>query len=555
MGVPPLGPLIKPGQKFGENPTADLPADHPLIRQFGDYQPLGHSGIDYPAPLGTPVYATEDGLVTWVGFGEDLPGDDSHAGYVSRYYLQKWASGHTVAIEHAARGGYVTLTYHLQGYAPGLKAGDRVKRGQLIGYCGTTGRSTGPHAHLDVIPTTYPWTNGHYGRVDPLPYLQDPWPTNPTKEPVMPSLWVPGAVRRPQGLAVALDTSLPPRAVWHITSDVDPGRLQPPFTNIATYLINQGYCPHLMWDPFTGYMEQYYPANVGARALAAWNQDGRHCFQIEVMFSAGAIRNGRRYDVLAQTPLKGYGTILEFIDQLGIPRRWPMGPPPPLHTNSKRDVGIWNTQAGHYGHVHVPNNDHTDPGLFPPLTTADTKVEPQVSKPVVKDSGKVHVVAKGESVSGIAQKYGTTVAAIQALNTYITNPNYLNVGDRIKIPEVPGSGGASKPAPKPIPKTKVHVVAKGQSLSWIAEKYGTDIATLQKLNTYIKNPDYLNIGDKVVVPATPSAPKPLIHVVKPGESLSGIAAAYGTTVANLQQLNTYIKNPNYLNVGDRVRIK
>lgn len=500
MGHPPVKPPHKRGQGFGENPTRDLPPDHPLIRMFGNYQPNGHSGEDYPGPKGIPVYATEDGVVTWVGPGEQLPGDNSHEGYVSRYYLSKDAAGNVVAIDHKARGGYTTLTYHLDAFAPGLKPFQDIKRGQLLGYCGETGRSTGPHAHLDVIPHTYPWDNGHYGRVDPAPYVSDPWPTD-KKEPAMPQHWVPGAVQRPQPLAVPLDTSLPPRAVWHITSDVDPGRAQPPFVNVANYLTSVNYCPHLMWDPFTGYMEQYYSAAQGARALANWNQDGRHNFQIEILFSAGAIRDGKRYDLLAQTPLKGFGTILAFLDQLGIPRTWPMGPPPALHTQSTRNIDIWNTKAGHYGHVHVPGNDHTDPGLFPPLTTAAPPKPP--APKVVKDSGTVHVVAPGQSLSQIAEKHGTTVDAIRALNAFIKNPDYLNVGDRIKIPEryTPALPVVLKGVPAYVHRAgvkKEHVVAAGQTLAAIAKHYGSSVDWITRTNN-LSDPNKISVGQRLRV--------------------------------------------------------
>lgn len=319
--------------------------------------------------------------------------------------------------------------------------------------------------------------------------------------------WVPGAVQRPQPQAVALDTSLPPRAVWHITSDVDPGRAQPPFVNVARYLTSVNYCPHLMWDPFTGYMEQYYSAAQGARALAAWNQDGRYNFQIEVLFSAGAIRDGKRYDLLGQTPLKGYATILAFLDQLGIPRTWPMGAPPALHTQSRRDVNVWNTKAGHYGHVHVPNNDHTDPGTFPSLT-AGAAAPAVVKKPspaptVVEDSGTVHVVKPGEFLSAIAERYGTTVDAIRALNSFIKDPSYLAVGDRIRIPEKyrPALPVVLPGVPAYVHRAgvkKTHTVAKGQNLTAIAAHYGTSVDWIARTNG-LKNPHAISVGQTLRV--------------------------------------------------------
>ena len=85
------------------------------------YKP--HTGIDYAAPAGTPVRAVADGTVTFKGY--------------------KGAGGHTVYIKHPGnlKSGYL----HLKGYAKGVETGKRVSQGQVIGYVGNSGRSTGPH--------------------------------------------------------------------------------------------------------------------------------------------------------------------------------------------------------------------------------------------------------------------------------------------------------------------------------------------------------------------------------------------------------------------------
>lgn len=194
-------------------------------------------------------------------------------------------------------------------------------------------------------------------------------PSGPVQAPVTaPQMWMPGAVRSPQPGAVTLNRSLPARVTWHITSDVDPGKTQPAFTGVSSYLKNAGYCPTLMWDPFTGHIEQYYPADKGARALRVWNEDGKYHVQIEVLFSRGAFRDGKQYWTLAETPLKGFEGIIQWLDTLGIPRTWPMGPTPPIGQSGTRNVGIWNSKPGHYGHSQVPGNDHTDPGTFPDIS-------------------------------------------------------------------------------------------------------------------------------------------------------------------------------------------
>jgi murein DD-endopeptidase MepM/ murein hydrolase activator NlpD len=87
-----------------------------------------HAGLDFTAPSGTPIYATADGVVQIAGFNTD--------GY-----------GNKVVINHGF--GYQTLYGHMARVK--AKAGQSVKRGEVIGYIGNTGKSTGPHCHYEVI--------------------------------------------------------------------------------------------------------------------------------------------------------------------------------------------------------------------------------------------------------------------------------------------------------------------------------------------------------------------------------------------------------------------
>lgn len=100
---------------------------HPVTRKV---QP--HTGVDYAAPKGTPVMTIGDGVVTSVKY--------------------EGAGGNTVRIRH--NSVYSTAYLHLSKYAKGLKAGQRVRQGEVIGYVGSTGRSTGPHLDFRV------WKNG-----------------------------------------------------------------------------------------------------------------------------------------------------------------------------------------------------------------------------------------------------------------------------------------------------------------------------------------------------------------------------------------------------------
>jgi murein DD-endopeptidase MepM/ murein hydrolase activator NlpD len=87
-----------------------------------------HTGVDLAAPTGTPIYAAGDGVIS--------------------YY--KWQSGYGNKIEIEHVNGYETAYGHLSRYVDGLGAGSRVRQGQLIGYVGSTGQSTGPHLHFEI---------------------------------------------------------------------------------------------------------------------------------------------------------------------------------------------------------------------------------------------------------------------------------------------------------------------------------------------------------------------------------------------------------------------
>ena len=89
-----------------------------------------HTGTDIPAPSGTPIYAAEDGIVTTVNRNKNS----------SSY-------GYYCIISHG--GGYATLYAH-QCQVPIVSEGDTVSKGQVIGYVGTTGRSTGNHLHFEL---------------------------------------------------------------------------------------------------------------------------------------------------------------------------------------------------------------------------------------------------------------------------------------------------------------------------------------------------------------------------------------------------------------------
>ncbi len=112
---------------------------HPVFKR---YQP--HLGVDYAAPVGTPVVASGDGTVTYAGW--------------------KRGFGKTVEIRHP--NGFATSYGHLSRFAKGIRKGAKVEQKQLVGYVGNTGASTGPHLDYRVK------ANGRY--VNPLRMVAPP---------------------------------------------------------------------------------------------------------------------------------------------------------------------------------------------------------------------------------------------------------------------------------------------------------------------------------------------------------------------------------------------
>ena len=88
-----------------------------------------HKGVDFAAPIGTPIYAGGNGVIEYVG---------RNGGY-----------GKYIRIRH--NNGYKTAYAHLSNYKKGISKGVRVNQGEIIGYVGSTGNSTGPHLHYEIL--------------------------------------------------------------------------------------------------------------------------------------------------------------------------------------------------------------------------------------------------------------------------------------------------------------------------------------------------------------------------------------------------------------------
>ncbi len=192
----------------------------------------------------------------------------------------------------------------------------------------------------------------------------------------MPELWMPGAARHSLGNTGAMDGG-PARAVWHITSNEHDWT----FANELGWFTGGGadVASHLLWDPFTGEIAQFFPADSRSLSLqnagsVRTNRTGKYCIQIEIVFTEGETVGGRTYATVRDTPCKGLSGIVAWLRSLGIADGWPGGAPAAFARDTV-SVDTWMGSGGHYGHNQVPGNSHVDPGPMPSLFITTTPEE------------------------------------------------------------------------------------------------------------------------------------------------------------------------------------
>ena len=158
------------------------------------------------------------------------------------------------------------------------------------------------------------------------------------------------------------------------------------------------------------------------------------------------------------------------------------------------------------------------------------------------------VVKRGETLSEIADRYGTTVNRLMEMNG-LRNANDLWAGSRIKVPGNVYSGGGSGN----------YTVKAGETLSEIADRYGTSVDRLVQLNG-LRDANDLWAGSRIQVPGASARPRVAVnknaktHRVQPGESLSSIADRYGVSMQRLIAING-ISNPNQVMAGSTLTLR
>lgn len=145
------------------------PVNGPITQVFGAFPNFawqlgyGHLGLDQGVNIGTPVYAIADGTVLWADWCTKMPVAFAQA---NTFIPGAPGGGITVLLQH---DGWRAIHAHLN--STHLNSGARVKRGDLVGYSGNTGNSTGPHHHYECY-TFPPRNTPAYSRYNPVPQIE-----------------------------------------------------------------------------------------------------------------------------------------------------------------------------------------------------------------------------------------------------------------------------------------------------------------------------------------------------------------------------------------------
>ena len=510
MGMRPVPEKDYVTQEFGANAT-----------QFNSG--AGHSGRDFASNIGTPAVAIADGTVIWADESWNLPGDNSEYGWVSRWYFLKGipgvkntGAGRLVVVEHDD----CLATYsHLSEFK--VKRGQKVKKGQVVGLTGDTGIVLGAHLHFEIILKPFNWYNGgFYGRVNPGPYITEPYKVLSTV-PVV----VPQPVTKLNGVDVAS---------WQ--KGIDFSRVPADFVIVK---LTGG----------TGYLNPEADAQIRS-ARAAGKLVGLYHFANDIGFEGKPanqeadyfIAHARKYiddstilvldwEAKSVTGVGGNVWARDFLNRV----KAQTGETPWLYANpSDLNRHEWATVAKNYPlWVAAYGSSAVFSGYAGDTTLAG----------FAKPKAAFRIVAWQYSGNGLLPGYNGAIDLNVFYGSRDTWRGFAQGAPAKPIPVPP------VPAPKP-PSTipgRIHIVQPGESLTGIAAFYGTTPEAIRALNSFIKDPNYLAVGDRLALPAG-MVDKVTQVIVEPGDSLSSIAAQFGTTLGNLLAKNPGI-DPDHIQPG------
>ena len=238
------------------------------------------------------------------------------------------------------------------------------------------------------------------------------------------SLYLPGAKVIP-GRDGGTMLGGPSKVVWHTTEN-DPTKTTA--SAIAHYLVGSGNTVHLVWNPVSGETVAMIPANVAGRGLenraggVETNRAGRVVIQIEVV--------GRASQPFTSGPCNGLPKILAWVASLGVPPVW--------SGTTNRSTVNW-AKSGHFGHMDVPEQNHTDPGNVD--KTKLTTPTPEVDMPITQADADLIVH------SLLVTKLGSTgpnVAVALQHASAVSSPNVAAIAAAV-VAAIPAGGTVTQP--------------------------------------------------------------------------------------------------------------
>lgn len=161
----------------------------------------------------------------------------------------------------------------------------------------------------------------------------------------------------------------------------------------------------------------------------------------------------------------------------------------------------------------------------------------------------IYVVARGDTLKGLATRFAVTVESLLAWNTDIKNANVIYEGQHIKV-YVTAPPTTPPPSNPPPASGQTYYVQKGDTLRNIASRWSVTVEDILKVNPQIKNANLIYVGQAITIPSGASS-----YIVQKGDTLRIIATKFGTTVEKLLSLNPDIKNANLIYVGQVINVR
>ena len=175
---------------------------------------------------------------------------------------------------------------------------------------------------------------------------------------------------------------------------------------------------------------------------------------------------------------------------------------------------------------------------------------PDPPTPPVTEGTTTIIIQRGDTLSGLALRYHTTVSKLVELNQ-IANPNLIYAGNTLIVP-TSSSGSGNANGGDNTCSDEVYIVRSGDTLSGIAAQYHTTVTALANLN-HISNVNLIYTGQRLFIPTNRYDMSHTLYQVRWGDTLWGISRRYGVSIATIVRLNR-IANPNLIYAGSILRI-